>query len=118
MPESGSLPLRVEIGDTTGNISLCSSCSAALTSGYYMISYYVSTVMKKRGYIKLTPVFNDCRQPVYGSYAEAVRKQRLEISRQFVIEIPEATRLFFAWNSSAGASRINMNLSIIKLCRQ
>lgn len=118
MPERGSLPLITETGDITGNISGCSSCSVELTAGYYIISYYVSAVTKKRGFIKLTPVFNDCRQPLYASYAEAAKKQRLELSRYFVIGIPEDTRLFFAWNASEGDSRINMNLSIVKLCRQ
>ena len=119
VPESTSLPLKMEIPDITQNISLCNGCAVALTAGYYVVSYYLSTVMKKPGSIKLTPVFNDCKQTLYAAYAEAAkRKETLVISRYFIIEIPTGSMLLFVWNSSAGASRINMNLSIEKLCRQ
>ena len=119
MPESASLPLKIQIPDITQNISLCNSCSVALTPGYYVISYYISTVMKRHGFIKLTPIFNDCKQTMYTAYAEAEkRKEILVISRYFIIEIPTGSTLFFAWHSSAGVSKINMNLSIEKLYRQ
>ena len=119
MPERASLPLKMEIPDITHNISLCDSSSVALTPGYYVISYYISTVMRKQGFIKLTPIFNDCKQTMYTAYAEAgKRKEMLVIARYFIIEIPAVSRLFFAWHSSAGVSRINMNLSIVKLYRQ
>lgn len=119
MPERGSLPLKIEIPDITQNISLCNNCSVALTPGYYAVSYYVSTVMKRHCFIKLTPIFNNCKQTMYAAYAEAAkRKEMLTISRYFIIEIPNGSTLFFAWHSSAGASKINMNLNIVKLCRQ
>ena len=51
---------QVEIPDITRNITLCNNCSVALTPGYYAVSYYISTVMKRHGFIKLTPVFNNC----------------------------------------------------------
>lgn len=119
LPESASLPLKIEIPDSTQNISLCDPYSVGLTPGYYAVSYYISAVMKRHGFIKITPVFNDCRQTAYASYAEAARrKEMVVLSRYFIIEIPAASALFFAWHSSEGASRINMNLSIEKLCRQ
>ncbi len=118
MPERGSLPLKVEIPDITYNISLSSSNSIALTSGYYAVSYYIYTVMKKHGFIKITPIFNDCRQTACAAYAEAAKKERLVLSRYFIIEIPADSRLLFSWHSSAGNSKINWNLSIVKLCRQ
>ena len=106
------------IPDITENITLSNSCSVLLHSGYYAIYYYVSTVMKKHGFIKLTPVFNDCVQSAYTGYAEtARRRETLEIARYFIIEIPDDSTLFFVWDSSASASKINMNLSIEKLCR-
>ena len=119
MPESASLPLKIDIPDITQNISLCNNYSVVLTSGCYAIYYYISTVMKKHGFIKLTPVFNDCEQTAYTAYAEsAKRKEMLVISRYFIIEIQSESALFFAWYSSAGASKINMNLSIEKIYRQ
>lgn len=119
MPDSCTLPLKTQIPDITQNITLCNGCSIALTPGYYTIYYDISTVMKRHGFIKVTPVFNDCRQTIYAAYAEASkRKEMLVISRHFIIEIPTGTALFFTWNSSEGASKINMNLSIEKLCRQ
>ena len=109
---------QVEIPDITRNITLCNNCSVALTPGYYAVSYYISTVMKRHGFIKLTPVFNNCKQTVYGAYAKAsTQKEILVVSRYFIIEVPTGSTLFFVWNSSAGASSINMNLSIEKLCR-
>lgn len=119
MPERAGLPLNIAIPDITQNISLCSDCSVALIPGYYVISYYISTIAKKRGFIKITPIVNDREQTIYTAYAEAVmRKELLVLSRYFIIEIPTESTLFFAWHSSADISPINMNLSIEKLCRQ
>lgn len=118
VPTSASLPLKAEILDVTKNIIPASSCLVSLTPGYYVISYYLSTVMKRRGLIRLTPIFNECRQDLYGASAEAVkRKELLVSSRYFIVEIPSGTTLFFDWHSTMGAARINMNLSIQKLCR-
>lgn len=118
IPESASLPLKTEIPDITQNISLCSHCSVALTAGYYAVSYCISTRMKRRGFISVTPVFNDCEQNLYGSCAEASKKKEmLELSKHFIIEIPVETILFFAWSSSAGVSEVNLYLSIEKLSR-
>lgn len=119
MPESASIPFKIDISDITGNIALCNSYSIMLNPGYYAIYYYISAVMKKRGFIKLIPIFNDREQPIYTGYAEATKhREVLVISRYFIIEIPSTSALFFTWRSSAGASKINMNLSILKLCRQ
>lgn len=119
MPESASLTLKMEIPDVTQNIVLQNNCSITLTSGYYVISYSLFTIMKRHGFVKITPVFNDCIQTQYGAYAEAARrKELLALSRYFIVEIPASTTLFFEWRSSAGASKINMNVSIQKLCRQ
>lgn len=119
LPESGNLPLKIAISDITQNISLCNHYSVALTPGYYVISYDISTVMRRHDFIKLTPIFNNRKQTAYTAYAEAVRrKEMLTISKYFIIEIPAGSTLFFAWQSSAGDSKINMNLNIQKLCRQ
>lgn len=119
MPENASLPLKMEIPDITQNISPCDNSCVALTPGYYVISYYISTVSRRQGFIKLTPIFNDCKQTMYAAYAEAAkRKGILVIARCFIIGIPAGSRLFFAWHSSVGVSKINMDLSIIKLYRQ
>lgn len=119
MPESARLPLKVDIPDTTGNISPCNNCAVMLTPGCYTVCYYISAIMKKRGFVKLTPVFNDCEQAVYTVSAEAVRRREtLVLTRYFIIEVSVLSPLFFTWYSSAGTSRINMNLCIQKLCRQ
>lgn len=119
LPEKASLPLKTDIPDITQNITLSNDYSILLTSGCYAVCYYISTITKRHGFIKLIPVFNGCVQTVYASYAEAVkRKEILVISRYFLMQIPTASTLFFTWNSSAGAAKINMNLSIVKLVRQ
>lgn len=118
IPKSANLPLKIDIPDITENISLCNSCSIMLKPGYYAVYYYVSTEMKKHGFIKLTPVFNDCMQNAYAGYAKATKwRETLEVSRYFIIEILSDSTLFFVWDSSACASGINMNLSIEKLYR-
>ena len=119
LPKNASLPLRIEIPDTTQSISLCNDCSVSLTPGYYAVHYYISTVMKRHGSIKLTPVFNGCRQPVYAAWTKTARQKEIAVlSRYFIIEIPQASGLFFEWRSSESTSRISMYLSIEKLCRQ
>ena len=119
MPERAILPLKIDIPDITQNIYLCNDCTVALAPGYYAISYYISAVVKRNDFIKLTPIFEDCEQTIYSAYAEAAkRKEMLVISRYFIIGIQDSSTLFFAWNSSADASKINMTMSIEKLCRQ
>lgn len=119
LPENASLPLKTDIQDITQNIYLCNDYSVCLTSGYYVVCYYISTLMKRRGFIKLTPVFNDFVQTMYSAYAKTEKRNEiLVISRYFIVEIPCASTLFFVWDSSSGSSEINMNISIEKLVRQ
>ncbi len=120
LPERACFPLKIDISDITQNISLCNEYSVSLTPGYYAVYYYLSTEIKRRGFMKLTPVLNDCIQTIYGAYAEAEKRKEeiLVLSRYFFIEIPCASTLYFAWESSAVSSQISMYLSIEKLGRQ
>ena len=119
LPENGSLPFKVDIPDITQNISLCNGYSISLTPGCYAIWYYVSATVKKHGFIQVMPLLNDCVQMVYCTYAESEkRREILAVSRYFIIEIPCASTLCFAWDSSADVTGINMNLCIEKLARQ
>lgn len=116
MTESSNLPLNIDIPDITQNISLCNDDSVILTPGCYAVYYYISAMVKKHGFIKLTPILNDGRENVYTAYAEAVgRKEMLALSRYFIIKITGESRLSFAWDSSADVSEIVMNLSIEKV---
>ncbi len=118
MPKRGRLPLKMDIPDITQNISPGRNRSVTLTRGYYVIYYYISTIAKKTGYIKLTPNINEYGQPVYAAHAQAARKNEiLVISRYFMIEAADASTLFFEWDSSIDDVRINMNLIIEKLNR-
>ncbi len=119
LPECASLPLKTAIPDITRNITLCKDYSLRLTPGWYAVYYYISTKVKRHDFIKLTPICNNCVQTAYAAYAEAAkRNETLVISRYFIIEAPNESTLFFVWDSSAGASVINMNLSVEKLNRQ
>ena len=118
LPQSASLPLHADIPDITGNISVCNDESLLLTPGCYAISYYISATLKKYGFIKLTPVWNDCEQTVYASCAEAAkRSELLVLSRYFIMEVSGTSTMRFAWEASPDASGINMNLTIEKLYR-
>ena len=117
--ESAWLPLPVEISDITRNISACDDCCIVLTPGYYAVSCYICTVLEKRGFVKVTPIYNGCRQTNYTTYAEtARRKEMLVISRHFMIEVPVGSTFAFEWYCSAGASKIDMKLNIEKLMRE
>lgn len=119
MPANARLPLKIDIPDNSGSISPCDDASVMLLPGYYAVYCYIFTVMKKRGFIKLTPNFNNCEQMGYTVYAETTKRmETLVISRYFIIEIPDGSTLFFTWASSAYDAGINMNLCIEKLCRQ
>ena len=119
LPENAVLSLKADISDTTQNITLCDDCCLQLTPGYYSVCYYISAEVKKRGYIKLTPVLNDCAQTVYAACAQTVkRKETIVMSRYFIIEIPSVSKLFLEWESLAGVVCANVNLSIEKLYRQ
>lgn len=119
LPDNARFPLKTDIPDTTRNISLCGSDSIELAPGYYVFCYHISAATKRHGFIKLTPVFQDCPQTAYAAYAEtARRRETLAVSRYFIAEIQDASTLYFTWESSAEASLINMNMSIQKLYRQ
>lgn len=119
LSENATVPLTLDIPDTTGNISLCDSNSALLKPGYYLIYYYFSTVMNKPGFVNLVPVFNDCMQPVFAQYVTTQKKmESIELSRYFLVEIPDASPLFFTWHSSGSTCKINMNIIVQKLCRE
>ena len=118
LPENANIPLKLDIPDTTGNISLCDSHSLLLNPGYDTVYYYISAEMKTPGFIMFTPIFNDCMQSVYAGYATTrKRKKMLEISRYFMFEIPSTSPLLFAWHSSASTSKVSMNIIVQKLCR-
>lgn len=118
MPEHASLPLKIQVPDITQNISMVTDTSISLTPGYYAVSYYISTMMKRQGFIALTPMLDSCRQAAYAAYAEAGnRREMLTLSRYFIMEVKTASTLSFLWTSSTDDSRIDVNLCIEKRCR-
>lgn len=117
--ENFRIPLKVDIPDPSGNISLLGYHSIVLKPGYYTVYYYISTTMKAPGIIKLIPVFNDCKQSAYAEYATIKkRNEPVKLSRYFIAGIHNSSSLFFTWHSSASTSRTNMNIIIQKLNRQ
>lgn len=119
LPENTRLPLKADISDPSGNISLRGCHSIILKPGYYTIYYYISTVLKSPGNVMLIPVFNDSKQTVYAEYA-AVKKRNepVKLARYFLTEIHNTSPLFFTWYSSACTSKTNLNIIIQKLNRQ
>lgn len=118
MPESGSLPLRPGILDTTGNISPCNSHSVTLSPGFYAFYYYISAELRAPGSAKLTPVFNNSMQSCYAEYAVTKKRRgRIELSRYFIAEISDSSPLYFAWRCSEAALIVSMNMTVQKLCR-
>ena len=114
--ENSRIPLKVDIPDPSGNISLLGYHSIVLKPGYYTVYYYISTTMKAPGTIKLIPVFNDCKQSAYAEYATIKkRNEPVKLSRYFIAGIHNSSSLFFTWYSSASTSRTNMNIIIQKL---
>lgn len=117
--ENTRLPLKMDISDPSGNISLLGCHSIILKPGYYTVYYYISTTMKSPGTIKLIPVFNDCKQSEYAQhFTTKKRNEPVKLSRYFIAEIHNNCSLFFTWYSSSSTSRTNMNIIIQKLNRQ
>ena len=117
--ENARLPLKTDIPDNSGSISLRSDFSIMLTPGYYAVYCHVSTTLKKHRFIKLTPSFNGSEQTGYTMYAQtAKRAEIIEMSRYFIVEILGESPLYFTWASSTWNFRPCMNLCIEKLCRQ
>lgn len=118
MPESGSLPLRTDIPDTTGNISPGGNYSVTLNPGFYAFYYYLSAELKAPGSAKLTPVFNNSMQTGYGGYAVTKKRRgQIELSRYFIAEISDSSPLYFAWRCSETALIVSMSMTVQKLCR-
>lgn len=119
LPEKIRLPLKMDIADMTGSIFLCDDDSMLLNPGCYAVYYYIAAETRRHGFMKLTPVINDCAQTVYSAYAEAEKRNKMSVlSRYFIVELPCESTLFFVWDSSAGEVQVDMNLIIEKLGRQ
>lgn len=119
LPEKIRLPLKMDIADMTGSIFLCDDDSVLLNPGCYAVYYYIAAETRRHGFMKLTPVINDCAQTVYSAYAEAEKRNKMSVlSRYFIVELPCESTLFFVWDSSAGEVQVDMNLIIEKLGRQ
>lgn len=119
LSENTRLPLKMDIADMTGSISLCDDNSVLLDAGCYAVYYYISAAIRRNGFIKLTPVVNDYAQTVYSAYAETEKRNKMSVlSRYFIVELPDMSTLFFVWDSSAGNVQADMNLIIEKLGRQ
>lgn len=113
------IPLKTDIPDNSGSISLCGDSSVMLAPGYYAVYCYVSATLKKHRFIKLTPSFNGSEQTGYTMYAETEKRtETIEMSRYFIVKISRKSPLYFTWTSSALDSKICVNLCIEKLCRQ
>lgn len=113
LPKSARLPLKTGIPDTTGHISSGSGHSVILTAGFYVLYYYISTELQTPGSVKLTPVFNNSAQPSYVGYAVTKkRRETVELSRYFIIEIKSSSELYFGWRCSEKALIASMNMTI------
>lgn len=118
LPENASLPLRVSVADTSGNISPCGSHSITLVPGFYSFYYYVSAELKAPGFAKLTPVFNGCIQQAYTGYAMTKKRRgRIQLTRYFIAEITDSSPFCLAWHCSETVLIDSMNLTVQKLCR-
>lgn len=118
MPENALLPFKTTVPDVTGNILPQTECSVMLSSGYYSIYYYVASRIKKPGFMEVIPMLDGKAQPTFaGTAATKSQDESVQISREFIIEIPYSTLLDIEWKCTENASRVNMNVNIVKLCR-
>lgn len=104
--------------DITGNIVLEDNNQIVLQPGYYYISYSVSTILEKTGYMQITPSFNGSAQLIYGIYFKTGTDYTSAYgSNSIIIDVPAQTSFSLTFNSNVKNRSGAATVAVIKLNR-
>ena len=111
-----TIPLITGTADTTGNIVLANNTQINLTSGYYFISYSVSTVLDDAGYMQITPSYNGMSHLEYGVYFKTnTASSSAYGSNAIIIYVPSQTSFTLTYNSNVENRFGAATVAVIKL---
>ena len=118
-PEDGTLlPLDPVVVDPTGQIVTQDNQRILLAAGYYLISYQVSGLLREKGYMQITPYYNDAAhldEGIYFMTGDGVSSAAG--SAHLIVETLEGTRFSLTFNSSVRVSEVQTTITILKLRR-
>lgn len=112
------LNLFPSIIDLSQNIISNSQTTVRLQPGFYIINYYVSTLLTTDGYMQITPYYNNASHIEFGIYSRTGTAQSTaEGSTTFIIQVLSPTNFSLTFNSNSRATSGQLSLTIIKLER-
>lgn len=119
-PDSGSLlPLDPVIVDPTGQIVTEDNERILLETGYYLVSYQVSGLMKEQGYMQITPFYNNIPHLDEGIYyMTGTGGGSADGSAYFIVEVPAETSFSLTFNSSVVVTEVQTTITFLKLRRK
>lgn len=110
--------LGTATADPTGNIVLQNSSQIVLQPGYYFITFSVSAVLDKPGYMQITPSFNGSAHLEYGIYFRTASGSSTAYgSNSMIIDVPAQTNFTLTYNSSVGSKSGAATIAVVKLKR-
>lgn len=112
------IPLGTVTADPTGQIVLSQPTQITLAPGYYFISYHVSAILAKPGYMQITPSYNGSAQLLYGIYFRTgTANSSAAGSNALIIEVPSQTVFSLTFNSNVSSTEGAATIAILKLRR-
>ncbi|MBS6645278.1 MAG: collagen-like protein [Clostridiaceae bacterium] len=118
-PEDGTLlPLYPVVVDPTGQIITQDNQRILLAPGYYLISYQVSGFFREKGYLQITPYYNNAAHLDEGIYfMTGEGTGSADGSAYLIIETAVGTTFSLTFNSSVSVTEVQTTMTILKLRR-
>lgn len=110
--------LYPSVTDTTGNISENGYTQITLTSGYYLVSYSASGVLRNAGYMQVTPFYNGSAHLETGVYsATNIDGSSVSGSAHFILEAPADTVFSLTYSGPLEVRDGAVTITFLKLNR-
>ena len=118
-PENGTLlPLYPAVEDPTGQIVTQDNQRILLAPGYYLISYQVSGLFREKGYMQITPYYNDAAHLDEGIYfMTGEGTSSADGSAYLIIETSAGTTFSLTFNSNVSVTEVQTTMTVLKLRR-
>ena len=118
-PEDGTLlPLYPVVVDPTRQIITQDNQRILLAPGYYLISYQVSGFFREKGYLQITPYYNNAAHLDEGIYfMTGEGTGSADGSAYLIIETAAGTTFSLTFNSSVSVTEVQTTMTVLKLRR-
>ncbi len=112
------LPLYPGVEDPSGQIVVQDNQRILLAEGYYLISYQVSGLFREKGFMQITPYYNDAAhldEGIYFMTGDGVSSAAG--SAHLIVDASEGTRFSLTFNSNVTVTEVQTTMTVLKLRR-